>query len=183
MMSGEVVSIKPLRTTGRLLTMQINCLKEQQKVYVRIDLDWIPGKVGTDAIKTPLDVEGCDFTHAAFTKAEGKGKLTSEDYTVTKDGTVICQRAHMHDGGLEVTAFVNGKQICSSQATYGLAGGATIVDGKEWKTEVSSSRTLSKFHLMGHSISKMSECTELIRLVKGDRIRLTADYDNVAHPL
>jgi hypothetical protein len=60
--------------------------------------------------------------------------LTSEDYTITQDGTVICQRAHMHDGGVAVTAVVNGKQICSSQVTYGLAGGFTVVDGKEWKT-------------------------------------------------
>jgi hypothetical protein len=72
----------------------------------------------------------------------------------------------MHDGGVGVTAYVNGKQICSSEATYGLAGGATIVDGKEWKT-----------------ISKMSECTEPIQLVKGDKIKLVADYDNNAHPL
>jgi hypothetical protein len=76
MMSGEV----------------INYLKESQKVFVRLDLEWIPGKVGTDAIKTPLNVEGCDFTHSAFKKATGKGNITSEDYTVTKSGTVICQR-------------------------------------------------------------------------------------------
>jgi hypothetical protein len=72
----------------------------------------------------------------------------------------------MHDGGVGVTAFVNGKQMCNSQATYGLAGGVTIVDGKEWKT-----------------ISKMSECTEPISLKKGDKIKLTAEFDNNAHPL
>jgi hypothetical protein len=80
MMSGEV----------------INYLKEQQTVYIRLDLEWLPGKKGTDAIKTPLNVEGCDFTHAAFKKAQGKGKIESEDYTVTKDGTVVCQRVRVY---------------------------------------------------------------------------------------
>jgi hypothetical protein len=72
----------------------------------------------------------------------------------------------MHDGGVGVTAFVNGKPICTSSATYGLAGGSTLVDGKEWKT-----------------ISKMSECVDPIQLKKGDKIRMEAAYDNVAHPL
>jgi hypothetical protein len=47
MMSGEV----------------INYLKSQQTVYIRLDLEWVPGKVGTDAIKTPLNVEGLLIRH------------------------------------------------------------------------------------------------------------------------
>jgi hypothetical protein len=76
MMSGEV----------------INYRREPQTVYVRLDLEWVPGIKGADAIKTSLNTEGCDFTHAAFKKATGKGIIESEDYTVTKDGIVVCQR-------------------------------------------------------------------------------------------
>ncbi|KAF2395731.1 hypothetical protein EJ06DRAFT_534661 [Trichodelitschia bisporula] len=72
----------------------------------------------------------------------------------------------MHDGGTGVAAYVNGKLVCDSRATYGSAGSKLIVNGKEWKT-----------------ISKMSECTEPIPLKKGDKIRLEAGWDNVAHPL
>jgi hypothetical protein len=74
MMSGEV----------------INYLKESQTVYIRLDLEWVPGKQGTDAIKTPLNVEGCDFTHQAFKNGGDKGKIISQDFTVTKDGTIVC---------------------------------------------------------------------------------------------
>jgi hypothetical protein len=72
----------------------------------------------------------------------------------------------MHDGGVGVAAYVNGKLVCNSVASYGLEGGRTIVDGKEWKT-----------------ISKMSECLDPIELKKGDTIKLEASFDNVAHPL
>jgi hypothetical protein len=72
----------------------------------------------------------------------------------------------MHDGGDAVTAYINGKKACSSKATYGSAGAVTVVNGKEWKT-----------------ISKMSECTEPFELKKGDKIKLEASYDNIAHPL
>jgi hypothetical protein len=72
----------------------------------------------------------------------------------------------MHDGGVGVAAYVNGKMVCNSEAVYGLEGGRTVVDGKEWKT-----------------ISKMSECIEPFELKKGDIIKLEASYDNIAHPL
>jgi hypothetical protein len=72
----------------------------------------------------------------------------------------------MHDGGDGVTAFVNDKKVCASQATYGSSSAVAVVDGKEWKT-----------------ISKMSDCTEPLELKKGDKIRLEAYYDNIAHPL
>jgi hypothetical protein len=72
----------------------INYLKLEQKVFVRLDLEWVPGKQGTDAIKTALNVEGCDFQHTQFKKAgsKGKGTITSEEFTVKADGTVVCQR-------------------------------------------------------------------------------------------
>lgn len=72
----------------------------------------------------------------------------------------------MHDGGEGITAFVNGKPLCTSKATYGSAGAQTIVDGKIWTT-----------------ISKMSDCTEQLHLRKGDKVRLVAAFDNIAHPL
>jgi hypothetical protein len=73
---------------------------------------------------------------------------------------------HMHDGGESLSAYVNDKLVCKSDAIYGLAGGVAIVDGKEWKT-----------------ISKMGECLEPIQVKAGDKMRLEAAYDNIAHPL
>jgi hypothetical protein len=36
----------------------INYLPVPQKAYVRLDIEWVPGKQGVDAIKTPINVEG-----------------------------------------------------------------------------------------------------------------------------
>lgn len=36
----------------------INYLKTPQTVYVRLDMEWVPGKQGVEAIKTPINVEG-----------------------------------------------------------------------------------------------------------------------------
>jgi hypothetical protein len=59
----------------------------------------------------------------------------------------------------------------SSMELLSLGGGISpfvggAVDDKDWKT-----------------ISKMSECTEPVQVKVGDKIKLEAIYDNVAHPL
>jgi hypothetical protein len=64
-----------------------------------------------------------------------------------------------------VAAFLNNKLACNSTAIYGLAGGELVLNGREWKT-----------------ISKMTECLEPLRVAKGDKIRLEATYDSIAHP-
>ena len=99
---------------------------------------------------------------------------------VSRDVTVVCARklpalnryrltikgGHMHDGGDAVTAYVNGKEVCKSKASYGSPSAQRKENGKVWTT-----------------ISKISDCLEPFELKKGDVVRLEATYDNVAHPL
>jgi hypothetical protein len=83
----------PADVTGGIFTGEvINYLRSEQKVYIRLDLETVPGRQGAVAMKTPLNVEGCDFTHAAFKKAKGQGKIVSEQYDVKRSGTVVCAR-------------------------------------------------------------------------------------------
>jgi hypothetical protein len=72
----------------------------------------------------------------------------------------------MHDGGDAVTAYVNGKVVCTSKASYGSPSAQRKENGKVWTT-----------------ISKISDCLDPFSLKKGDVVRLEATYDNVAHPL
>jgi len=46
----------------------INYLREPQTFYIRLDLEWLPGKQGVEGIKTPLSVEGnvCPSIVGAF---------------------------------------------------------------------------------------------------------------------
>lgn len=72
----------------------------------------------------------------------------------------------MHDGGDFLKAYVNGELMCNSKAIYGAAPDSIAkVDGKEWKT-----------------ISKMTECSDGFDVYRGDKIKLVAGYDNIAHP-
>jgi hypothetical protein len=72
----------------------------------------------------------------------------------------------MHDGGTSVTLWVNDKLYCSSKAIYGGEGGEINIDGKKWAT-----------------ISKMTECNEPIPVKKGDKLKVQATYNTIAHPL
>jgi hypothetical protein len=48
----------PANTRIFLSGEAINYLPVPQTAYVRLDIEWVPGKQGADAIKTPLNVEG-----------------------------------------------------------------------------------------------------------------------------
>jgi hypothetical protein len=61
----------------------------------------------------------------------------------------------MHGGGTAVNMFVNGELTCKSTATFG---------GER------------------ESIVNISYCQDSTPVVKGDKIRTTADYDLKAHP-
>jgi hypothetical protein len=124
---------------------------------------------------------GCNFSNglgSGFKKGT-RGTVSSKPFDVIEDGTIISFRkpqsninqpltelgGHTHDGGVSVAAFVNDKLACNSTAIYGLAGGDLVVDGREWKT-----------------ISKMTECLAPVVVAKGDKLRLEATYDKIAHP-
>jgi hypothetical protein len=48
----------PLNSRMFLSGEIINYVTVLQNVYVRLDIEWVPGKQGVDAIKTPINVEG-----------------------------------------------------------------------------------------------------------------------------
>ena len=74
----------------------------------------------------------------------------------------------MHDGGVNIEINVNGRLICDSRATYGGEKGTLKTNGGKgaWET-----------------ISSISECTEAIKVTKGDNITVQAHYDLEKHPL
>jgi len=63
--------------------------------------------------------------------------------------------------------YVNEKNVCISNATYGTSyTGELANNGKKWTT-----------------ISKMSDCSNIIPVKKGDVIKLEATYNEKEHPL
>lgn len=91
---------------------------------------------------------------------------TGEEVVAERSGTIVNARGHMHDGGVQLSMIRNGKPVCVSEAIYGGAESTFIgKDGTKWET-----------------ISSMTECTQAIRIEKGDKIKLEAVYDTVKHP-
>jgi hypothetical protein len=63
--------------------------------------------------------------------------------------------------------FLNNKMICHSDAIYGGKGGTLQLDtGKNWET-----------------ISEMTDCKQVIKVKKGDLLKLKSMYDLKKHPL
>jgi hypothetical protein len=72
----------------------------------------------------------------------------------------------MHDGGLNIEFKVNDKVACNSKARYGGKGHeARTPDGKIWET-----------------IAESTYCPDTVRVKKGDRIYMQANYDLEQHP-
>jgi hypothetical protein len=59
-------------------------------------------------------------------------KYTSPAWNVVNDGYLMDIKPHLHDGGVNMTFYVNGKAKCSSEAVYGGgADGALEVNGQK----------------------------------------------------
>jgi hypothetical protein len=188
---------KTERSALNVLTGEfVNYGKDIAKVYVTMEYDYVDGIKGGDAFMSLLSVlgknfifihsklfilsneltrQGCSLT--AGPSAAGLGfrvnpsgveSKSSRNFTIQFPGTIINARAHMHDGGSALKLFINEQLECESFARYGGTEQSQMVsaDGKKWET-----------------ISSMSECEKPLKVKKGDKLRMVADFDTVKHPL
>jgi hypothetical protein len=58
-------------------------------------------------------------------------KYTSPPWSVMADGYLVDVKPHLHDGGINMTFFVNNRLACNSDAVYGGDGGFAI-DGQKY---------------------------------------------------
>eukprot|EP00929_Paragymnodinium_shiwhaense_P001995 TRINITY_DN102193_c0_g1_i1.p1 TRINITY_DN102193_c0_g1~~TRINITY_DN102193_c0_g1_i1.p1 ORF type:complete len:483 (+),score=103.31 TRINITY_DN102193_c0_g1_i1:75-1523(+) len=116
-----------------------------------------PVKVGT--ITTP----SCKAFYHVYHNEEEPESLSSQTFTVPKDGEILFSVGHLHTGGINISTFHNGERICTSHAKYGSQKG---VAGDE----------------LGHLV-KMTPCYDAsehggkaYKVKRGDEIRLDAYY-------
>jgi hypothetical protein len=84
---------------------------------------------------------------------------------VIGDGYLLDIKPHLHDGGLNMTFYVNGKASCTSNAVYGTSGSATI-NGEKWET-----------------IGAYTPCPDGVQIKRGDNLTMDAYYDLTKHRL
>ncbi|KAF1812280.1 hypothetical protein P152DRAFT_449551 [Eremomyces bilateralis CBS 781.70] len=143
----------------------VNYKDEPLEVYLSMDLEYMPGKFGPDTKTKLMNIQGCTGREIKLDTA-GESRTTSDKFAILEDGYIINGKGHLHDGGVSMILLVNDKEVCTSKATYGGAGGTMELDGEKWET-----------------ISNMNRCPEPIPIKKGDYITMTAVYDLKLHPL
>lgn len=153
-----------------LMSEIINYKDEEQEVYVTLDYEYLPNmptrpKEYLDVGLGAINVEPCGIQNLKpdSTKAT---KYTSPPWDVAGDGYLLDVKPHLHDGGLNMTFYVNGKEACTSNAVYGTSGSATIDGGEKWET-----------------IGAYTPCLEPIAIKKGDKLTMEAWYDLRTHRL
>jgi hypothetical protein len=62
--------------------------------------------------------------------ADKAQKYTSPPWEVKADGYLVDVKPHLHDGGINMTFYVNGNQACTSKAVYGGEGGMSVDGAK-----------------------------------------------------
>jgi hypothetical protein len=161
-----------LRSFGTVMNLidLVNYNEEDLEVYTSTVLDYVPGKPTgyRDSYMTLVEPGLCGGQHgAAIRPPSGVSKFSvnSTNIVMLQSGYFVYTMGHVHDGGVNIVLKVNDVEKCDSRALYGGEGHTTTVDGKIWET-----------------IRETTPCTGTVRVQKGDRIYMQANYDVVLHP-
>jgi hypothetical protein len=156
----------------------VNYNNKTVNIFTVSELEYVQGKPAglLPAISVAIALGMCDGASgmkllepmAKGQTADGKKtfSIAGRDVVVARDGYILNWHGHMHDGGVAMSAKLNGKEVCTSKALYGGPGHeGTGAKGEKWTT-----------------INSMEFCEEPIKVSKGDNLTITADFDMYAHP-
>jgi hypothetical protein len=76
----------------------INYNDDKKEVYVTFEIEYVPGRVGTDAASTLLSVTGCSFR--GFFDDNPVSNLTSNNFTMREDGWIVSASKFKSQGTL-----------------------------------------------------------------------------------
>jgi len=149
----------------------VNYNNVEKNVYISAEMEFLPSNFA-DYIDTrqhrvdPGLCGGPDGAQIHPPKGVSKFSVNSTGIIAARDGYIVNMRGHLHDGGVNLILKINDKIVCNSQTTYGGPGhvGKTS-DGKVWET-----------------IQKTSSCDDPVKIKKGDKVYMEANYDLDLHP-
>jgi len=148
----------------------VNLSNITQHVYAATEIEYIEGEVPgmMEASILMTNVGQCDGEIGAFQAPEGETKFSVNGTAmdVLQDGYIITSKGHLHDGGIDISIKINGREQCVSKAEYGGVGATRRGPTNEvWTT-----------------IRTMTYCPGPVRVKKGDKVSLEAHYDISLHP-
>jgi hypothetical protein len=136
-------------------------------VQVTVTYEWVPassdeGKKYKDAELIWVNI-GPPCGDGEVSAEPGRTTYVSDVWVSTVSGPILEARGHMHDGGKNVTLYINGVPVCKSQQTYGRRPGYSSPNG---------------VHL-----SRAGACYEAGEIRKGDKLHIVAQFDEENHPI
>lgn len=165
--------------SGQLTAELMNYRAERQEVFIVVETEYVEGKPEGYLSTHTLTMSVSDCETNEWKLSEKVTKQTSGEWIVPADGYIINTQGHLHDGGAGVDLEVNGKNVCTSTAVYEkLAAGSKGHGGMRRRDGPGSNHESGT----GEVLTRMTKCTDLVPIKKGDKIRTIARFDLVAHP-
>jgi hypothetical protein len=170
--SGKNVGYKLKKTDKFALIVDLmNENMADSTVYLTITFDIVKSAdtaTWDDMKPVWFDVAQCLTSEWPPPYNQGNYSVPAARWIANFDGDVIGAAGHLHDGGQRVVLTVDGKQVCSSEASY---GGSPEYVQKTSMHKNSATEHISKMSLcMGDALGQKE-------LKKGQQWQLRADYD------
>ncbi|KAF2435989.1 hypothetical protein EJ08DRAFT_645019 [Tothia fuscella] len=149
----------------------INYNNFDKTVYTVTEIEYLEGTPAgyIDTFQALIDPSICGGVNGAAIhppKGVSKFNVNSTGIIAARDGYILNIRGHLHDGGINIQVKINDKEVCNSKAAYGGEGHVTKTpEGRVWET-----------------IRETSTCYDPIKVKKGDKIYMQANYDLDLHP-
>lgn len=104
-----------------LIVDLMNETPDDKVVYLTLTFDIVDGKRDDYDDMRPVwfDIAQCLTSDVPPPKQRGGFTISAPVWNPTFEGTAIGAAGHLHDGGLAVTLWKDGKLACNSSATYG----------------------------------------------------------------
>ncbi|KAF1992389.1 hypothetical protein K402DRAFT_458795 [Aulographum hederae CBS 113979] len=183
--------------------MLVNYQTEKQDIYITMEKEYLkgeqPGYLGINPLS--ISVGGCanqgSFYPETTTPNQTLITLEGKEWTVPADGALLNAQGHMHDGGSGVILELNGKMVCNSSAEYGIVENAGGMGGMDMGGGMKKRRVATPTDVVRRdgphgshdgedgvqTITHIGKCTEVVPVKEGDKVKVTANYDLVAHPM
>jgi hypothetical protein len=176
----------------------INYTQKEKKVYINFDYEYVPGRMGKETTFTIASTLGKCYQDEIQIQTNVLKVVVVSDSMPMETKQVLCEARilksckaarfwhsedvstdlsaglyvfletkrmiDMHDGAEQMSVYLNDKLVCETKAIYGTT--LKSESGKDWTT-----------------ISEVTQCTEPVKVKKGDRIALETKLDEIAHPL
>jgi hypothetical protein len=120
-----------------------------------------------------VDVVNCAKT-SDFVPKTGVYQMQSKAITMKNDGQFLFANGHMHDGGVQVELYVNGKLSCTSKQLY--------ANRRGHYTEPKDGTIVSHMVMpAGSHISDVGVCKNWATVKKGDTLTVKGFFDANSH--